>query len=387
MKKILFTLVFLFALNSAFGQFYRFRANRDFKKLTLNTEITVHSFFINKYPKSNHIPEVKKRLFSIQIQHDFDSVKIVDNLKSFINFMEKYGDIDTAYYVNDLVKTPPTNMLPFVENKIDEYDQWENLQEKYYKYDTATSEYQKFIINFPDSRYIGQVKEIIDFRKQYSYWLNVKESYSVSSYNDYLNLYPNSNYVDEAREKIELCKDWIKVKKENQDSSYSDFAANHKYTVFYDSALYAMKLIEENDWQRAKNKNTYEAYEDFENKYPNGYYYSKAEDSIFRLHNNDWFEQLIYTELFGERDHKQTEITINNYGPIDIYYTFSGKHYKKILVRANSSKTIVLSNGTYRISDKPANPFFHIVNNHKSNKVILVGYQERLIYNYILTKN
>ncbi len=140
----------------------------EFKLASVSNDLKALESFINKYPKSTHLPEIKKLL-----QLKFSAITSTDKGKTLFDYAEKNNSI---------------------------------------------SAYEAFVIKYPNSPFVAMAKKkiaILENQKEEELWASIKKDNSPSRYIEYLNIYPKGVYKEAANlalNELEIMNEWAQIK-------------------------------------------------------------------------------------------------------------------------------------------------------------------------------
>lgn len=145
--------------------------------------------------------------------------------------------------------------------------------------------YDTFAAMFPNSEHASEAREALA-RMEDTYWLQIQQSISEQSLNNYKRIYPEGKYIAQCDALVSDLP-WFETKKRNTIDAYRTYEANNP-GQHSEEIRQAIEAIEDNnDWAHFAQINTTSAYKSYLEKHPKGQYAAVAKDRIANRSQNE----------------------------------------------------------------------------------------------------
>lgn len=134
--------------------------------------------FIKAFPNSPHIDEAKQLRSNLNAMEDWKTTQATDSIPAYASFLQHRGD---------------TEMAQTARLRIDEL-RWEAARDS-----GRLNEVEKFVREYPDSRFIGDANKLIASH----YWSQAKRAGQIQSVESFLVNHAGSDHEQEARALLE----------------------------------------------------------------------------------------------------------------------------------------------------------------------------------------
>jgi len=145
--------------------------------------------------------------------------------------------------------------------------------------------YDMFAAMFPNSEHAGEAREALA-RMEDTYWLQIQQSMSEQSLNNYKRIYPEGKYVAQCDALVSDLP-WFETKKRNTIDAYRTYEANNPGQHSEDIRQAIVAIEDNNDWAHSAQINTTSAYKSYLEKHPKGQYAAVAKDRIANRSQNE----------------------------------------------------------------------------------------------------
>jgi outer membrane protein assembly factor BamD (BamD/ComL family) len=379
MKNSLYIFIILATIISSCGS-----AKKEFYNLQKSQSIEVHEAYLEKYPKSPFVNEVRSKLSGLYEKRDWEVAQWNNTINSFNTFISKYPQSvhkqeaikkkealeedklwkESVFY--DLIsryedfinRYPNSTKVKEAERRISELrekDDWEMTSKTH-----RISQIEAFLKKYPNSRYELSALGLIEEIKEETDWNFAKQEDSALAYEIFLNKYPQSKFGDEAREIVKELRviqpEWERTLKKNTPEGYRSFMKKFDYSKkYWNKANEKYKEMEDAFWNKATTRNTIRYYQDYIDKFPDGEYIDEVDKRLIDLEVEKAFKG-DHGELpplgrsgystFNDRN----EVQIENDTGYKLTVLYSGTESKRIIINPKRSATLTLPNGKYRIA-------------------------------------
>lgn len=167
-----------------------------------------------------------------------------------------------------------------------EQSAWKDAQ----KFNTVNS-YDMFLSMFPNSEHAGEAREALVALED-SYWMQVKDSMSEQSLNNYKRIYPEGKYVAQCDALVSDLP-WKEANRRNTIEAYRTYEANNPGKHSEEIRKAIADIEDNNDWQYFSQINTVSAYKEYLKRHPNGLYV----DTCYHRINDVGKDEVILAQL------------------------------------------------------------------------------------------
>jgi len=173
--------------------------------------------------------------------------------------------------------------------------------------------YQKFVNDFPKSKYLEDAKKNICQIKENNAWYESKDKNTIEEYENYLKTFPKGKYKEEANIKIYQINEemtWKDCQQQDTIQEYKNYLTKFpkgKHKEDAKKLIYQKK--DEDAWYESNQKDTIQGYKCYLIKFPKGKYYENVKNQINKIVENEKriieYEKRWYnTKIFGKNIRK-----------------------------------------------------------------------------------
>ena len=374
--KLLILILFLFGSQAHNAQLFK-QGNREYRKIKDKWSINDYGYFLAKYPKSKHTADVSQRL---NCKNRFYSyLDLEKDSTQYISFLTTYADCNyCSTYENNPGRTLALNntdlsnaFVALEEIRADAYLIRINRNSSV----TDVSQYEHFLVRFPYSKYISQVKDSVFSRNDRNAWIKANRLENSQSFSNYIEQFPQGTYIGLATNKRDVFalveKSLISNKHSEVMANLSTFKSSYPTHRLVDSLKQHLKLLEQKPFENCLNAKSVKKWIEFEKNYMGGYYFKEAQlkvRQLLKLKKDDQRSPYGSEVVFFNND-KALFGTASTVTIVIEYDEIS----KNIILKPGELKAIILPNGTMK---------YRLIND-SNNSILLNGSRKLLQVNHL----
>ncbi len=369
--KLLILILFFFGSQAHNAQLFK-QGNREYRKIKDQWSINDYGYFLAKHPKSKHTDDVSQRL---KCKYRFYAyVDLEKDSTQYISFLTTYADCNyCSTYEHNPGRTLALNnadlsnaFLALEEIRADAYLIRINRNSSV----TDVSQYEYFLVRFPYSKYISQVKDSIFSRNDRNAWIEANRLENLQSFSKYIEQFPQGTYIGLATNKRDVFatveKSLISNKHSEVMANLSTFKSSYPTHRLVDSLKQHLKLLEQKPFINCLNAKSVKKWIEFEKDYMGGYYFKESQlkvRQLLKLKKDD--QRSPYgSEVFFLNNDKALFGTAST---VTIVIEYDGIS-ENIILKPGEIKAIILPNG----------PMNYRLINDSNNSILLNGYRKVL---------
>lgn len=255
------------------------RAAEEYEDIIDEWNLTDYKSFINSYPNSKRIPEIKSRVAEME---NWEKACRENTIAAYENYLSK----STFKHYEDEAHGAIENLM---REEID--NAWTTAQSK-----NTIEGYEKFVEKYPNCSYAPMARERLDLLKADAAWKDVESSFVVADLQNFIDTYPSYPNVKTLRVRIKAINGLRYYNDGQLESAAAEFSGldiNDLPDATYYEAFNATREI--NDFKLLSEKSPMMDLELFKASYPNSRYMNDVNNYIalqiadsFNLHSGNW---------------------------------------------------------------------------------------------------
>lgn len=262
-------------------------------------------------------------------------------------------------YQQFIVNYPTSTLIPEIKIRLQELEEQNAFNDAIEH--ASIEAIDNFLAAYPNSKHkyralnkrseiAARVKAEMESKKlEESAWEKAQSIGTEEALQFFTLRYPNSSYLDAAKQQIE------KIRKQKASA---DQAEKQKRAEEEKRQLEKLKLEDDTMWQQAKKQNTTAAFKKYLNAYPNGQHSEEAAAQIIVKEvdaiQNAPHGKLSAPQIKSESSKYSTncDIEITNGTPYQLTVWYDGPSKKKIVLNPDESFDLQILPGHYRVAAK-----------------------------------
>ena len=361
--KLIITLIFIIFTTIVNSQLLR-NGRYKYNHIKDSWELYNYQTFLQKFPYSKYVIDVKNRLTCLNRQIDFQNTAILSDTTSQIDFLVKYKKCDFCYnYTNYpyLSLIDKNKDLDSIQNKLEELRSqfyWKNII-LYERNEIDRFEY--FLKRFPNSTFKISANDTVKIRRDRLAWTKAVSRDEYLGFSEYITDFPDGHYILTAQKLSEIYflgeKLLTSINHQEIANGIKELTSKDPYSKFIDKLMAKMKSIEIKPYEDCIKSKSIKKWVNFENTYKEGYYFDNSNNEIrklLKLKNKDMrspYGSEIYFNFvitkYTTQEGVQIQIKQDN-------------QIKELYIKKNETSGLIVQNGNIQIrfSNEPFQTFF-----------------------------